>query len=129
MENLIKQRFVGKVLQEEGERMRKNQGVSIDKRLKFHSHNLVRKRDVKVSSEEGMDGVLTFSHVDYERFLDMKRKVKRKRSGGIRTRRGYRIHNRFMYGAYASIARRLMYDLTDELRESVKREIESGYGR
>lgn len=116
MENLIRKRFVGQVLQEEGDRLLKNQSAILEKRLIFHTGRLAGRRRISVSGGEEMDGKLSFTHVSYERFLDMKRIVNRKRTTGTRTKRGYRIHNRFVYGTYYAIASRLMYDLTDDVR-------------
>lgn len=126
MENLIKKRFVGKVLQEEGDRLWRNQGMILGKRLRFHTGNLMEKRSIRVSEADNMDGQLAFSHVPYERFLDMKRSVNRKRTEGTRLKRGYRIHNRFVYGTYAAIAGRLMYELTEEACRNITDEIKSG---
>lgn len=126
MENLIKKRFVSQILQEEGERLVKNQGTVLGKRLKFHTGRLAANRLINISESEYIDGQLTFRHLSYERFLDMKRTVNRKRKAGTRVKHGYRIHNRFMYGTYFSIAKRLMYDLTDEVKANIINEIKSG---
>ncbi len=125
MENLIKQRFVGRVLQEEGDRLIRNQGAILGKRLSFRTGRLVGQRGISVSGGEGMDGRLSFRHVPYERFLDMKRTVKLKRKAGTRVKRGYRIHNRFIYGTYFSIAGRLMTELTDEVKANIINQIKS----
>lgn len=126
--DLIKKRFVGKVLQEEGKRLIRNQGAILYKRLVFREGVLRDSRGVSVRESDAMDGELTFKHVDYERFLDMKRKVKNKR-GESRTRKGYNIHNRFTYGTYHVIALRLMNDLTDEVREGIRNELKmEGHG-
>lgn len=116
MESQIKKRFVGQILQEEGDRLIRNQGAILDKRLSFHTGRLVSHRRISVSSGDEMDGKLSFHHISYQRFLDMRRTVNRKRSFGTRQKRGYRIHNRFVYGTYYAIASRLMYDLTDDVR-------------
>ena len=125
METLIRKRFVGQVLQEEGDRLIKNQRAIMEKRLQFHSGHLVNRRQLIVISNEGTDGKLSFSHINYERFLDMKRTINRKRTTGTRVKQGYRIHNRFIYGTYFSIAQRLMYDFTDEIKAHIMNEIKS----
>lgn len=122
--DLIKKKFVGKVLQEEGGRLLRNQGAILYKRLAFREGVLRDSRGVAVKEDDTMDGELTFKHVDYERFLDMKRKVKNKR-GESRTKKGYNIHNRFTYGTYHAIAMRLMNDLTDEVREGIRNELKA----
>lgn len=126
--DLIKKKFVGKVLHEEGERLIRNQGTILYKRLTFREGVLRNSRGISVRDGDTIDGELTFKHVDYERFLDMKRKVKNKR-GEDRTRKGYNIHNRFTYGTYHAIAMRLMNDLTDEVREGIRNELNTkGHG-
>ena len=122
--DLIKKKFVGKVLREEGERLIRNQGTILYKRLTFREGVLRDSRGVSVRDGDTMDGELKFKHVDYERLLDMKRKVKTKR-GEKRTKKGYNIHNRFTYGTYHAIALRLMNDLTDEVREGIKNELKA----
>lgn len=102
-----RERFVQAILGEEGEKLEKYQGETIKKRLKLKSGYILSARDIVVQEGEGMDGRLTYTHAIYERFLDMKRKGK---SRGKRRK----IHNRFIFGAYASIAKRLMYDFTEE---------------
>lgn len=97
----------------------------MEKRLQFHSGHLVNRRRLTVTSNEGTDGKLSFSHINYERFLDMKRTVNRKRTTRTRVKQGYRIHNRFIYGTYFSIAQRLMYDFTDEVKAHIMNEIKS----
>lgn len=126
MENLIRKHFVGQVLQEEGDRLLKNQSAILEKRLIFHTGRLAGRRRISVSGGEEMDGKLSFTHVSYERFLDMKRIVNRKRTTGTRTKRGYRIHNRFVYGTYGAIAQRLMSEFTDEVKTNIINEIKSG---
>lgn len=72
-----------------------------------------------------MDGQFTLTHPLYERFLDMKRVSLRKRGLGYtkRKHRAARIHNRFVFGHYYSIAERLMFDMTEEMVEAIKLEI------
>ncbi len=49
-------------------------------------------------------------HTAYERFLDIKPHRKRK------------IHTRFVFGAYNTIARHLMYGLAEEVAESIRKQ-------
>ena len=94
----IKDRFIENVLRDEGNRLLRNQGKALRKRLKFHTHRLYDTRRISVSESR-----LTFTHAVYER-----------------------IHNRFVYGHYRSIAGRLLYEFTEEtiqeIRESIKQE-------
>lgn len=117
----IKQRFVQIILADEGKRLIKNQGVAIQQKLKFHTNKLYNTRNVSVGSGAEMDGSMTFKHTAYERFLD----IKRLRYGSKVVSRNRKIHNRFVFGHYSSIAGRLMYDLTDEVVEMIKSQIKS----
>ena len=105
----IKDRFIENVLRDEGNRLLRNQGKALRKRLKFHTHRLYDTRRISVSESR-----LTFTHTVYERFLDMKRL-----QDGTIQRRRRRIHNRLIAG-------RLLYEFTEEtiqeIRESIKQE-------
>lgn len=122
--DLIKREFVRRILSEEGDRLVKNQGVAIRKRLEFRTGELENTRTTSVEGGEDLDGKLVFSHPIHERFLDMKRRVKRKRGEGTRIKYGYRIHNRFVFGHYGSIANRLMNEFTEQVAEGIRREFE-----
>lgn len=104
-----RERFVQVILVFEGERMMKNQGKEIKRQLNIKSGYILSARDIVVQGGEGMDGRLSYTHAIYERFLDMKRKRKERR---VRSRK---IHNRFIFGAYASIAKRLMHGFTEDV--------------
>ena len=54
---------------------------------------------------------LNTMHVAYERFLDMKRLQR----GGKSVKSNRKIHNRYVFGAFASIAERLMYEFTEDV--------------
>lgn len=75
--------------------------------------HLLGRRHVTVEAGSDAFGKLTLHHVDYERFLDMRRIHGAKR-------RSRKIHNRFIFGAYSSIAKRLMTELKDDLTDSWK---------
>lgn len=107
--------FVRKVLQEETERMLERQEAAISATLSRRSGTLLSSRRVSVSGGGDMDGTAVFSHPIYERFLDMRRMGK-----DGRRRKGRKIHNRFVFGAYASIAKNLMYGLTEEVARGLR---------
>lgn len=120
MSDLIKQRFVGRVLREQGEQMLSRQGAAMRKRLKFKTGNLLDQRNVVVSEgSDVMDGSMKFTHVDYERFLD----IRGRRIPGSKKTRAYKIHNRFVMATYYAIARELMFGLTEEVRAGLKEEL------
>jgi len=66
-----------------------------------------------------MDGKPTYTHTAYERFLDMRR-----RGGQRKPLKRRRIHNRFVFGAYAGIAERLMYGLTEEVSTLIRSQLD-----
>lgn len=107
--------FVRRVLREETERMLEKQEAAISSALQRRSGTLLSSRRAEVSGGDSMSGTAVFSHPIYERFLDMRRLGK---SG--RRQKGRRIHNRFVFGAYASIAKNLMYGLTDEVAREIR---------
>lgn len=118
----VKSRFVEQVLQEEGVLMNRYQEAAIRKRTTSRSGNLLGHRAMTVSASTGASGALTLRHVDYERFLDMKRLHR-----GSKTYRSNRkIHNRFVFGTYGHIAKRLMTEFTDEVAAKLKGTINAG---
>lgn len=118
-----KNEFVKRILQDEGQRLKRNQGIEIAKRLKFHTYNLINDRHISVTSGDDMDGQLSLTHPAYQRFLDIKRKIRNKRTNKVYTKR-YRIHNRFVMGHYYSIANRLMNELTDDVAAAIKKDFQ-----
>lgn len=101
------------VLEDEGRRMLASQGAAIGRAVRFHTGRMFNDRSVTVAGGSDMDGKMTFTHTDYERFLDLKRL----RHGSKVSRSRRKIHNRYVFGAYSSIASRLMYDLIDDVAE------------
>lgn len=118
----FKAEFVRRVLQDEAQRYHKNQGVEMQRRLRFHTGNLYNKRTEQVSADGSMDGMLTATHTIVQRFLDIKRKTRNKRTNRLRTTH-YRIHNRFVYGHYYSIANRLMNEYTEETKQAIIKDL------
>ena len=107
----VRARFVSEILQDEGQRLLRNQGKAIEARVKKRSGRLESSRSVSVTCGNGASGTLTLVHVAYERFLDMKRLQR----GGKSVKSNRKIHNRYVFGAFASIAERLMYEFTEDV--------------
>lgn len=123
METMIKDRFVQRVLEHQGQRLLKNQGNALYKKLRFRTGRLQSARSVNVvAGNDDLDGKLIFSHTDYERFQDMKRTI-RNRKGKRRRDPGHRIHNRFVYGHFYAIARELSTGLTESVCEEIRNEL------
>lgn len=118
----FKAEFVKRVLLDEGKRYHKNQGLEMEKRLQFHTKRLYSARTENVSVDGSMDGQLTIRHAAYQRFLDMKRQGRNKKTNRLNKKR-YRIHNRFVYGHYFGIANRLMFELTDDVRDAIIKDL------
>lgn len=117
----IKERFVKSVLDDEGRRLMKNQALALQRKLRFRTNRLYKSRSVSTDSGSEMDGRLTFSHTSYERFLDMRQL----HYGSKVVKRNRKIHNRFIFGHYTSIASRLMYDLTDDVVAQIREQIKA----
>ena len=128
MEHAIRKEFVKRVLQEEGQKIKKAQLLAISKLLQFRSGYLTSNRDYTVKQSGEMDGQLTITHPAYERFLDIKKKQKvsdntkqfRKRN----KTKSYPIHNRIIFGHYSAIASKLMHHLTDDVKQSIKEDLQ-----
>lgn len=117
----VRDRFVQNVLESEGAKLLSRQGSAISSSLKQQSGRLMSSREVTVTGGGAdMSGKLTLEHPVYERFLDMRRLGKNGRK-----KKGRKIHNRFVFGAYASIAKNLMWGFTDEVAESIKEKMKN----
>lgn len=100
-----RERFIQDTLETEGRRLLHNQGAAIAAGYQRGTGRLEEGRSISVTGGTDADGRLTLTHPVYERFLDIKNRRKKR----------MRIHNRFIFGAYAAIARRLMYGYTEEV--------------
>lgn len=98
-------RFVQDVLREEGDFLITRQGKAIASATKSRSGRLVSDRKVQISQDR-----LSFTHPAYERFLDMRKPGRKRR----------RIHNRFVYGTYATIADKLMNGIREKVADDLK---------
>lgn len=99
-------RFVQDVLREEGDILISRQGAEISVRTNERTGNLISGRRVSSTANR-----LTFEHPIYERFLDMKKRGHKRR----------KIHNRFVYGTYGTIAYRLMNGITESVADDFKK--------
>ena len=100
-----RERFIQETLESEGRRMLAGQGAAIASGYRRGTGRLESGRSISVSGGAEADGKLTLEHPVYARFLDLKN----------RRKKSLRIHNRFIFGAYAAIARRLMYGFTEDV--------------
>ncbi|MEG2063529.1 MAG: hypothetical protein RRY23_00160 [Alistipes sp.] len=121
MASLVEQRFVEEILTSEGARLLTNQEAAFSARLHFHSKNIVSRREAEVSAGAGYSGKLALIHTAYERFLDLKAM----KYGSTVVRRNRKIHNRFVWGHFNSIAYRLANDLTQNVANRIRSELEN----
>ncbi len=125
-DKFVKSKFIRETLKEQGDRLLKNQGAVMYKRIQYHTGALKKNRSISVSlAGKPLSGKLSFTHTTKERFLDMKRQVNRKRGTGKRMKRGYNVHNRFVFGHYYSIANQLMHGFTEEVAQSIRTRFKS----
>ncbi|WP_282635780.1 hypothetical protein [Sphingobacterium thalpophilum] len=111
--------FIRNVLKEEGQRMKRNSGKAISREVKFHTSRLLNDRTIEVLNSPDMGGTLRYTVPHYNRLLDIKQERKKK-SGMGTSMRSLRIYNRFVYGAYYSIAFRVANDFTDEVKAQIR---------
>ncbi|WP_286753869.1 MULTISPECIES: hypothetical protein [Sphingobacterium] len=111
--------FIRNVLKEEGQRLKRNAGKAISREVKFHTKRLLDDRTIEVLDTPASGGTLVYTVPAYNRLLDIKQE--RKKKSGIGTSlRSLRIYNRFVYGAYYSIAFRVANDFTDEVKAQIR---------
>lgn len=128
----IRKEFVKQILTQEGRELHDNQGKAIAKLLNFHSNRLMDERPWGVSeTDDVLDGKLNLKIPGYGRALDIKPKnrviLAQDKYTHWRQRRrtkAFPIYNRFIFGHYYTIAYRLMYGLTEEVAEGIKKQFE-----
>lgn len=116
MSSIVQQYFIEQVLTQEGDRYLMNQETAMEALLKFHTHNIVDRREARTETNADLSGKLVISHTAYERFLDMKAL----QYGNRVVRSNRKIHNRYVWGTYYSIAYRLLNDFTDKVAAGIK---------
>ncbi len=121
MASLVEQRFVEEILTSEGGRFLNNQAAAFAARLHFQTHDIVSKRKAEVVTGDEYSGKLSLSHLARERFLDLKAM----KYGTKIVRRNRKIHNRFVWGHFNSIAYRLSNDLTASTIARIRSEFET----
>lgn len=119
MADLVKARFIHKILNEEAENYLQGQTSRIRSVLTDRTGYLLSHRSAVAKGSDGdFDGVIEFVHPAYERFLDMPRL-----SGQQKAHRR-RIHNRPVMRTYNRIADRLMTEFTSSMQAALKEEID-----
>lgn len=120
MADLVRARFIKRILDDEAKKFISAQSSRIEAVLTQRSGNLLQSRSAKAYGSDGdFEGVIVFEHPAYERFLDMRRL-----SGQSKGHHRY-IHNRPIMKTYNRIAERLMTEFTDETQAALRAEIEA----
>ena len=118
MADIVRDRFIHKVLKEEGEKLLSSQTLVIGAKLESHTGALLNNRSAKAYGGNGdFEGVLVFEHPVYERFLDMPH------LGGREKGTKRKIHNRPILQTYNRVAARLMTEFTDAVQAQLRDEI------
>lgn len=119
-ENKVRARFIKKTLEAEGDDFLKRQTNRITSTLHMRTGRLLSGRKILVyGGNDEFDAKMTLDHPAYERFLDI-RHLSNQRKGHKRN-----IHNRLIFSTYGKIAERLMWGFTDDVRETLKSEIDA----
>jgi len=116
----IERQFVNEVLNEESDRLFKNQGMAMRRLLTFHSGQTFSNRSATVSRGDEMSGKMTLKIMARVRFLDLR---KSKKGRGRSRAKRLPIYNKLIMGTYYHIANRLMYELTDDVRQRIAQEL------
>ena len=115
----VKGEYIRRTLLDESNRWLQNQKTVLATKLHSRTGRLVNERSMSVSEQGEMSATMTYQHTIEERFLDMRVL----RYGSKIVRRARKIHTRFAYGHYESIASRLMYGLTDDVVAEIKQQL------
>lgn len=116
MSSIVQQHFIEQILSQEGDRYLRNQEAALEALLNFHTHRIVDRRQARTETGADNSGRLSISHTAYERFLDMKAL----RYGNRVVRPNRKVHNRYVWGTYYSVAYRLLNDFTDRVAGEIK---------
>lgn len=106
----VRDRFILNTLKRTGDDLMTLQGERIEATVRSRTGQMMSSRRIHASASDG-GGLLRFTHAAHQRFLD----IRKPKKGAKR-----RIHNRYTYRAYASIAERLMYGLTEEVAAQIR---------
>lgn len=117
--DIVKDRFIHKVLTEEAGKLEAAQTAQIRKKTKEHTGRLLQERSYRKFGSDGtFSAKLEFTFPIEERFLDIRRL-----SNSGKVHRRY-IHNRPFMRTYNRIAERLMTGFTSSVQAQMRAEIE-----
>lgn len=111
-DDIIKARFITKVLRSTGADVKKAQDKYFSSRG-FNMGNGWNDRSFTVT-----DNVLDYQHLSKHRFVDMKtREVK----GQKKSKKSHKIHNRIFWGNYNNLIRELSFGFTEEIKQDLRK--------
>lgn len=118
--DIVKDRFIHKVLTEEAAKLESAQTEQIRRKTKEHTGRLLRERSYRKFGSDGtFSAKIEFAFPIEERFLDI-----RKLGTSGKVRRRY-IHNRPFMRTYNRVADRLMTGFTQAVQAQMRAEIEA----
>jgi len=128
--NDLKTEFVFQQLQDIAGDIDKAQKSAIQKYLHYKTGRLTHGRRFTVAKGNFLNGEMTLEHPIYERFLDIKKKLKASKSDGghVRSKRRFRsypIHNRIIMGHFNRLSYQLLYGFTDEVASQMKKNLDN----
>lgn len=107
-DQLLQQRFIGKILREEAAEIDQAQRKMMASRG-FTSRDTINGRTFSVT-----DTVLQYQHLKKHRYIDMSRRMVQ---GDSKKKVAHPIHNRILFGFANNIVRRLSFEYTDRMRD------------
>jgi hypothetical protein len=119
LEELIKKEFISRILQEQREDLEIDQEIAFRKYLQFRTGNTFASQKFAVEmSPAYMSGKISYTAKAHVRFLDIK--PFRRKSGFTDGKIRY-IFNRRIEHVYLRTAARMMFGLTEEVVQGIKR--------
>jgi hypothetical protein len=111
-DDILKGRFIRKVLQSTGADINKAQNAYFASRG-FNMSNGWNDRTFSVT-----DNALDYSHLKKHRFVDMKN---REVNGKKRPKKSHKIHNKIFWGNYNNVIRELSFGFSEEIKEELRK--------
>ena len=112
--DLLEQRFISRILLEEGHNMKKAQ-TKVMSSEGFRSRALLNNR-----SFTEKNNTLTYSHLKVHRFVDMSTRTSKE---GKKRKISHPIHNRILFGHANNIVRRMSFEYTSQMKEMLMAEL------
>lgn len=113
---LLEDRFIQKILSEEGHNIKQAQ-IDLMATRGFSSPELFSNLTTQVTGT-----TMVHTHDVRHRFIDMRtREVK----GIKKKKKSHPIHNRILFGHMNNVVRRLSFEFTQDMKETIKKDLEN----